>query len=177
MKAVLKVAFCIMLCYACIIGVVVARDVRETASDLMNDPDTLFEMYKQHKVEGASSPLQTLLNEIFTTAEETHLTNKEDSPKHVLTILTDDMGYADIGYHDSTFITPCIDTVANRGMKLSSFYVHGTCSPTRASLLTGRYLGQTGLQVSQSRGHISEPVRIENTSPILFLLVHTVPIH
>ena len=48
---------------------------------------------------------------------------QHEKPEHILTILTDDQGYKDIGYHDSTFITPTMDSSAHRGVKLTRFYV------------------------------------------------------
>lgn len=130
------------------IVVICASELQRTIRSLIANSDALFEMYKEHKnavSTGGSSSLQNLIEDILRQAEETPSAN---SPKHILTILTDDQGYADVGYHDSTFVTPTIDAIAHRGTKLTSFYVQNTCSPTRASLLTGRYLGQTGLQVT-----------------------------
>ena len=60
---------------------------------------------------------------------------------NILVIVTDDMGYADIGIHGSKDIpTPNIDALAQVGIRFSDAYVSGPyCSPTRAGLLTGRY--------------------------------------
>jgi len=55
-------------------------------------------------------------------------------------ILIDDMGWADVGYNGSTFYrTPNIDKLAGQGMVFSDAYAAcPLCSPTRASILTGR---------------------------------------
>jgi len=60
---------------------------------------------------------------------------------NILVIVTDDMGYADIGVHGSKDIpTPNIDALAKVGIRFTDAYVSGPyCSPTRAGLLTGRY--------------------------------------
>jgi arylsulfatase A-like enzyme len=60
---------------------------------------------------------------------------------NILVIVTDDMGYGDIGIHGSKDIpTPNIDALAKVGIRFSDAYVSGPyCSPTRAGLLTGRY--------------------------------------
>ena len=62
-------------------------------------------------------------------------------PPNILVIVSDDMGYADIGIHGSKDIpTPNIDALAKDGMRFTDAYVSGPyCSPTRAGLLTGRY--------------------------------------
>lgn len=63
------------------------------------------------------------------------------SQPNFIVILTDDMGYNDLGCFNSTCIkTPRIDGMANEGLKLTSFYAGAPlCSPSRASLLTGCY--------------------------------------
>ena len=62
-------------------------------------------------------------------------------PPNILVIVSDDMGYADIGIHGSKDIpTPNIDALAKGGIRFTDAYVSGPyCSPTRAGLLTGRY--------------------------------------
>ena len=62
-------------------------------------------------------------------------------PPNIVVIVSDDMGYADIGIHGSKDIpTPNIDALAAGGIRFTNAYVSGPyCSPTRARLLTGRY--------------------------------------
>ncbi len=69
----------------------------------------------------------------------------EDKPNIVI-ILADDVGNADLGYRGSMIRTPNIDTLANEGVRLESFYGMQVCTPARAALLTGRYPMRTGLQ-------------------------------
>jgi arylsulfatase A-like enzyme len=80
----------------------------------------------------------------------------------VVLIITDDMGYGDLGSYGATDVrTPNIDGLARDGVRLTDFYANGaTCTPTRAGLLTGRYqqrflleapLGSQG-KVDQERG-------------------------
>jgi len=65
---------------------------------------------------------------------------------NVLVIITDDQGYGDLGVHDNPRIkTPNLDQFARQSVRLKSFYVSPVCSPTRASLLTGRYNYRTGV--------------------------------
>ena len=63
-----------------------------------------------------------------------------DRPNVVL-IMTDDVGYGDIGSYGATHIrTPNIDRLAGEGVRFTDFYSNGpTCTPTRASLTSGRY--------------------------------------
>ena len=62
-------------------------------------------------------------------------------PKNVVVILVDDLGWIDTGAYGSTFYeTPAIDQLASDGMRFTQFYAaSGVCSPTRASLMTGKH--------------------------------------
>ena len=64
-------------------------------------------------------------------------THDGNSP-NVLIILLDDTGFANFGCFGSTIETPNIDALASNGLRYSNFHVTPLCSPTRASLLTGR---------------------------------------
>ena len=63
---------------------------------------------------------------------------------NILLIVADDMGWADVGYHNSEIKTPHIDQLAKDGVELDQFYVAPMCTPTRAALLTGRYWSRFG---------------------------------
>lgn len=60
---------------------------------------------------------------------------------NIIFILTDDMGFSDIGAFGGNFVpTPNIDRIAKNGMKLTQYYSAAPiCSPSRAGLLTGMY--------------------------------------
>lgn len=69
-----------------------------------------------------------------------------DRPNFIV-VFVDDMGYGDIGAFGSTLNrTPEIDAMASEGMKLTSFYAHPVCTPSRAALMTGSYPIRNGLQ-------------------------------
>ena len=67
---------------------------------------------------------------------------------NVVLIMTDDMGYADIGSYGAADIrTPNIDSLARDGVRLTDFYSNGVlCSPTRAGLMSGRYQQRYGVE-------------------------------
>ena len=64
---------------------------------------------------------------------------------NIVIILADDLGWADVSYHGGYIKTPHLDQLAKEGVELDRFYVCPMCSPTRATLLTGRYPIRYGL--------------------------------
>ena len=64
---------------------------------------------------------------------------------NLIIILSDDMGYSDLGCYGSEIKTPHLDALATEGLRFSQFYNTGRCCPTRASLLTGLYPHQAGI--------------------------------
>jgi arylsulfatase A-like enzyme len=67
------------------------------------------------------------------------------APPNVLLVLTDDQGYGDLGWHGNPIVqTPVLDKFARSSIQLRNFYVSPVCTPTRASLMTGRYHHRTG---------------------------------
>lgn len=85
-----------------------------------------------------------LLAIFFLSSALTYAQGESESPNIVI-ILTDDMGYADVGVFGAPKIdTPEIDDLASQGMKFTEFYTESLCSPTRAALMTGSYAHRTG---------------------------------
>jgi arylsulfatase A-like enzyme len=68
-------------------------------------------------------------------------------PPNILCILVDDLGYGDLSIQGATDMqTPKIDNLANQGFTFTNFYANSTvCSPSRASLLSGRYPDMVGV--------------------------------
>lgn len=59
---------------------------------------------------------------------------------NVILVLTDDQGFGDMGFAGNSIVrTPNLDAMASRSARLQYFYVSPACTPTRASLMTGRY--------------------------------------
>jgi arylsulfatase A-like enzyme len=67
-------------------------------------------------------------------------------PPNLIIVLTDDQGYADVGFNGCTDIpTPHIDRIANEGVRFTNGYVsYSVCGPSRAGLMTGRYQDRFG---------------------------------
>ena len=59
-------------------------------------------------------------------------------PTNVVIIVLDDVGFSDLGCYGSEIATPAMDSLAAQGVRYNNFHVTAMCSPTRASLLTGR---------------------------------------
>jgi arylsulfatase A-like enzyme len=79
---------------------------------------------------------------------------------NIIVFLADDMGWMDCGAYGSKYYeTPNMDRLAKRSMRFTSAYAQPLCSPTRASLLTGKYSARhgitsaTGHQPPQPTGH------------------------
>ena len=69
-----------------------------------------------------------------------------DGRPNVIVIMSDDQGFGDLGAHGNPKIkTPNLDKFAGESVRLKNFYVSPVCSPTRSSLLTGRYNYRTGV--------------------------------
>lgn len=67
------------------------------------------------------------------------------SAPNVVMIVLDDLGFAQLGCYGSSIQTPAIDRLARNGLRYNRFHVTGLCSPTRASLLTGRNHHSVGM--------------------------------
>jgi len=75
---------------------------------------------------------------------EGHL-SAQNQPNLVI-LLADDLGYQDVGCYGGPVQTPAIDQLAKEGVKFSDFYSGcAVCSPSRATLLTGRHHIRTGV--------------------------------
>lgn len=70
------------------------------------------------------------------------------SGPNVVIIYTDDLGWGDLGCYGSTDVeTPHLDALAERGVRFTQWYSNSpVCSPSRASLLTGRHPAHAGVE-------------------------------
>lgn len=91
----------------------------------------------------------TILLPIITSAQSKKTTQKRPN---VLLIYTDDQGSLDVNiYGAKDLYTPNLDALAKRGVRFTQFYAAApVCSPSRASLLTGRYPQRAQLSTNAS---------------------------
>ena len=81
--------------------------------------------------------------------QSNNISAKDQSGKkpNIILIMADDLGWGDTGYNGNKIIrTPSLDQMAKEGVKFNRFYsASAVCSPTRASVLTGRNPYRTGV--------------------------------
>lgn len=85
---------------------------------------------------------------------------------NVLLVVFDDTGWSDFGCFGSEISTPAINELARNGLRYTNFHVTPLCSPTRASLMTGRnhhavgmrFLADTDTGFPNSRGRVDPSV-------------------
>lgn len=80
-------------------------------------------------------------------SKEAEAAPRPEKPNFII-IMADDLGYGDIEcFGNPTIHTPHLNRMMQEGLKLTNFHTNGAAStPTRASLLTGRYQQRAGLQ-------------------------------
>jgi arylsulfatase A-like enzyme len=64
---------------------------------------------------------------------------------NIVFILADDLGWADVAFHQGNAPTPHLDKLARESVELTQHYSAATCSPTRAGLMTGRCWSRFGI--------------------------------
>ncbi len=81
-----------------------------------------------------------LLFSVLLTAATSELCPAADAPRpNIIVVITDDMGFSDVGCYGGEIATPNIDRLATQGVKFSQFYNCGKCEPSRAALITGHH--------------------------------------
>lgn len=82
----------------------------------------------------------------------TGLAAAKDKKPNLLLIVSDDLGYSDLGCFGGEIDTPHLNGLAAEGVRFTRFYNTGRCCPSRAALLAGRYPHAVGL------GHMTQDV-------------------
>jgi arylsulfatase A-like enzyme len=92
-----------------------------------------------------------------------------ERPPNIVVFLADDLGATDLGCFGSTFYeTPNIDRLAKGGMRFTSSYsTCPVCSPTRASMMTGRYPQRTGITDYINAGGGNQPAGWKRNTRLL----------
>ncbi len=89
-----------------------------------------------------------------------------ERPPNIIFILADDLGINDLsafggGVAGGAVPTPSIDAIANEGVMFTQSYAgHGTCAPSRAMLMTGRYPTRTGFEYTPTPPGFSRMVNM-----------------
>ncbi|MEM9280218.1 MAG: sulfatase-like hydrolase/transferase [Verrucomicrobiota bacterium] len=83
--------------------------------------------------------------------------SQADNHTNFILIMCDDLGWGDVGFNGATHIrTPHLDEMAANGLNLTRFYAQApVCSPTRASVVTGRHHDRTGIYTA-NKGHLRD---------------------
>jgi arylsulfatase A-like enzyme len=119
----------------------VADDPGETKNLQAEHPETVQRLRAQlekYVFEGRSTPGTPQKNDLEISFPRPQL--------NVILFLADDLGYGDLGCHGNRYVkTPHLDTFARAAVEFTKFHVSPVCSPTRASLMTGRYNFRTGV--------------------------------
>jgi arylsulfatase len=132
----------VLICLVCLLAVVGHISSVAATSDGLSALDHLS-TGKQFDISAAEDG-RTPLN-----------TYKAAARPNIIVILSDDMGYSDLGCYGSEIHTPNLDRLAAHGLRFTQFYNTARCCPTRASLLTGLYPHQAGV------GHMTEYHELE----------------
>ncbi len=76
---------------------------------------------------------------------------------NIVTVVLDDVGFADLGCYGAEHKTRCIDSLAASGTRFNNFHVTALCAPTRACLLTGRNAHAVGVGNIAEWGRADHP--------------------
>jgi arylsulfatase A-like enzyme len=72
---------------------------------------------------------------------------------NIVMIVSDDLGFNDVSFHGSPQVpTPHIDAIAAEGVTLMDYHVQPVCSPTRATIMSGRHVIHTGIYMPFQQG-------------------------
>jgi arylsulfatase A-like enzyme len=85
---------------------------------------------------------------------------------NIILILSDDLGYGDLGSYGQKFIrTPNLDRMAREGLRFTEFYAaSAVCAPSRASLMTGMHQGHAFIRGNMGRNGERIPLRPQDTT-------------
>jgi arylsulfatase B/arylsulfatase I/J len=98
----------------------------------------------------SATDLQTAPTSLAAVATPAEISSSKDAAElpHMVFVLLDDAGWNDFGYQsvDLKFASPNIDQLSKNGVRLHNYYTQPSCTPSRASLMTGKYPTTLGMQ-------------------------------
>lgn len=100
------------------------------------------------------------------------MANQKQQAPNIVYILADDLGYGDVSVYNPTgqISTPSIDKLASQGMRFTDAHSPSSvCTPTRYSLLTGRYPWRSRLPVGVLRGYSRTLIEADRPTVASFL--------
>lgn len=85
---------------------------------------------------------------------------------NIIWIMADDLGYGELGcYGQQKIQTPCLDTMAAEGLRLTHFYAGSTvCAPSRCVLMTGRHTGHAFVRGNARNDTAVQALRHQDTT-------------
>lgn len=83
---------------------------------------------------------------------------------NIILFVIDDLGWNDTGYQGAEYTTPWIDTLAAEGIRLNQHYVLPVCSPSRSSLLAGKYAYNLGMSRGLSSNGYPHGLSLKETT-------------
>lgn len=86
---------------------------------------------------------------------------------NIVVILTDDLGFSDLGCYGSEIETPNLDRLAANGLRFSQFYNTAKCHSSRVSLLSGQWCRQAGDESLQHAVTIPEVLKGAGYSTVM----------
>jgi arylsulfatase/arylsulfatase A len=129
------------------------RPVCEQLFDVEKDPDEVNDLARADEHASTLADLRRRSDGL----------RAEASPRrpNIVFFLADDLGYGDLGCHGNPHVkTPQLDAFAREAVALTNFHVSPVCSPTCASLMTGRYHFRTGVCDVFGRGCQMDPAEV-----------------
>ncbi len=106
-----------------------------------------------HPVTRTLSILLLLFAALLIKSERQSIAQSNARP-NIIIVMSDDMGFSDLGCYGGEINTPNLDALAADGLRFTQFYNMARCCPTRASLLTGLYPHQAGVgHMMEDRNH------------------------
>jgi arylsulfatase A-like enzyme len=129
-------------------------------------PRSTIEWAGNRAVHNPEDRMRTLFFRVLTLLLFVACRTAQAAPPNIVLIVSDDQGYHDLGcFGSEEVLTPHLDRLARGGVRLTDFYVSWpACTPSRGSLLTGRYPQRNGVydmirNEAPDYGHLYTPER------------------